>query len=170
MWGHPGKKLLFMGCEFAQGREWNHDSSLDWHQLGVPAHAGVQRLVRDLNRLYTASPALYSQDFSDAGFEWIDHGDARRSLLSFVRKGREGQMMLVLCNFAPVVHEGLRLGVPRAGCWQERLNTDSTYYGGSNVGTPLGAAHTQNIGSHGRPQSICVSVPPLATVYLEWTA
>ncbi len=170
MWGHPGKKLLFMGCEFAQGREWNHDSSLDWHQLGVPAHAGVQRLVRDLNRLYTASPALYSQDFSDAGFEWIDHGDARRSLLSFVRKGREGQMMLVLCNFAPVVHEGLRLGMPRAGCWQERLNTDSTYYGGSNVGTPLGAAHTQNIGSHGRPQSICVSVPPLATVYLEWTA
>jgi 1,4-alpha-glucan branching enzyme len=136
MWGHPGKKLLFMGCEFAQGREWNHESSLDWHQLEIPAHAGVQRLVKDLNQLYRASPALYSQDFSEAGFEWIDHGDARRSLLSFVRKGREGQMMLVLCNFAPVVHEGLRLGVPRAGHWQERLNTDSAYYGGSNVGTP----------------------------------
>ena len=120
MWGHPGKKLLFMGCEFAQGREWNHESSLDWHQLEIPAHAGVQRLVKDLNHLYRSSPALYSQDFSEAGFEWIDHGDARRNLLSFVRKGREGQMMLVLCNFAPVVHEGLRLGVPRAGHWQER--------------------------------------------------
>jgi 1,4-alpha-glucan branching enzyme len=170
MWGHPGKKLLFMGCEFAQGREWNHDNSLDWHQLQTTRHAGVQRLVRDLNRLYKASPALYSQDFSDAGFEWIDHGDAQRSLLSFVRKGPAGQMMLVLCNFAPVVHEGLRLGVPRAGCWQERLNTDSAYYGGSNVGTPYSAAHTQAVHSHGRPQSIVVSVPPLATVFLEWTA
>ena len=170
MWGHPGKKLLFMGCEFAQGREWDHDNSLDWHQLELPAHAGVQRLVRDLNRLYKASPALYSQDFSDAGFEWIDHGDAQRSLLSFVRKGPAGQMMLVLCNFAPVVHEGLRLGVPRAGCWQERLNTDSSYYGGSNVGTPYSAAHTQAVHSHDRPQSIVVSVPPLATVFLEWTA
>ena len=168
MWGHPGKKLLFMGCEFAQGREWNHESSLDWHQLEVPAHAGVQRLVKDLNHLYRSSPALYSQDFSEAGFEWIDHGDARRNLLSFVRKGREGQMMLVLCNFAPVVHEGLRLGVPRAGHWQERLNTDSTYYGGSNVGTPLSAAYTQPVASHGLPQSIVVSVPPLATVFLEW--
>jgi 1,4-alpha-glucan branching enzyme len=168
MWGHPGKKLLFMGCEFAQGREWNHESSLDWHQLEIPAHAGVQRLVKDLNQLYRASPALYSQDFSEAGFEWIDHGDARRNLLSFVRKGREGQMMLVLCNFAPVVHEGLRLGVPRAGHWQERLNTDSTYYGGSNVGTPLSAAYTQPVASHGQPQSIIVSVPPLATVFLEW--
>jgi 1,4-alpha-glucan branching enzyme len=168
MWGHPGKKLLFMGCEFAQGREWDHDSSLDWHQLEIPAHAGVQRLVRDLNQLYTSSPALYSQDFSADGFEWIDHGDAQRSLLSFVRKGREGQMMLVLCNFAPVVHEGLRLGVPRAGHWQERLNTDSAYYGGSNVGTPLAAAHTQAVSSHGRAQSIVVSVPPLATVYFEW--
>jgi len=170
MWGHPGKKLLFMGCEFAQGREWDHDNSLDWHQLELPAHAGVQRLVRDLNRLYKASPALYSQDFSDAGFEWIDHGDAQRSLLSFVRKGPAGQMMLVLCNFAPVVHEGLRLGVPRAGCWQERLNTDSSYYGGSNVGTPYSAAHTQAVHSHDRPQSIVVNVPPLATVFLEWTA
>ncbi|MBL8314388.1 MAG: alpha amylase C-terminal domain-containing protein, partial [Rubrivivax sp.] len=103
------------------------------------------------------------------GFEWIDHGDAQRSLLSFVRKGRDGQIMLVLCNFAPVVHEGLRLGVPRAGHWQERLNTDSAYYGGSNVGTPLAAAHAQPVSSHGRAQSIVVSVPPLATVYFEWT-
>jgi 1,4-alpha-glucan branching enzyme len=170
MWGHPGKKLLFMGCEFAQAAEWNHDQSLDWHLLQDGKHAGMQRLVRDLNQLYKASPALYAQDFSSEGFEWIDHDDARRSLLSFVRKGREGQRMLVVCNFAPVVHEGLRLGVPEAGAWVERLNTDSSHYGGSNVGTPLGAAHSQPVQSHGRAQSIVINVPPLATVFLQWTA
>ena len=170
MWGHPGKKLLFMGCEFAQAAEWNHDRSLDWHLLQEGNHAGVQRLVRDLNRLYQASPALYSQDFSGAGFEWIDHGDARRSLLSFVRKSRDGALMLVLCNFAPVVHEGFRLGVPAAGAWHERLNTDSSHYGGSNVGTPLGAAQSVAVASHGRGDSIVLNVPPLATVFLEWTA
>jgi hypothetical protein len=126
MWGHPGKKLLFMGCEFAQGREWNHESSLDWHQLEIPAHAGVQRLVKDLNQLYRASPALYSQDFSEAGFEWIDHGDARRNLLSFVRKGREGQMMLVLCNFRAGRARGPAPGRascrPLAGAPEHRLH------------------------------------------------
>jgi 1,4-alpha-glucan branching enzyme len=170
MWGHPGKKLIFMGCEFAQGREWNHDASLDWHLLEHPAHAGVQRLLRDLNQLYRASPALYTQDFSGDGFEWIDHDDARSSCFSFVRKGSEGAMMLVLCNFAPVVHHGMRLGVPAAGLWRERLNTDSAFYGGSNVGTPLGAAATEAVASHGRAQSIVVTLPPLATVFLEWTA
>ncbi len=170
MWGHPGKKLMFMGCEFAQEREWNFDASLDWHLLDDADHAGVRRLVRDLNRLYRASPALHGQDFSGAGFEWIDHGDARRSLLSFVRKGRGGELMLVLSNFAPVVHEGFRLGVPVAGRWHERLNTDSTFYGGSNVGTPLGAASSEAVPSHGRAQSILLNVPPLATVFLEWTA
>ncbi len=170
MWGHPGKKLLFMGCEFAQGREWDHDASLDWHQLEIAEHAGMQRLVRDLNRLYRTSPALYSQDFSGEGFEWIDHQDAQRSLLSFVRKSRDGRMMLVVCNFAPVVYQGLRLGVPAAGRWVERLNTDSAYYGGSNVGTPLGAASSEPVFSHGRAHSIVLSVPPLAAVYLEWTA
>jgi len=170
MFGHPGKKLMFMGCEFAQDREWNHATSLDWHLLDSASHAGVQRLVHDLNHLYRASPALYSQDFSSAGFEWIDHDDARRSVLSFVRKGREGQFMLIVCNFAPVVHHGFRLGVPLAGQWRERLNTDSTYYGGSNVGTPLGAASSEAIPSHGRAQSITLTLPPLATVFLEWTA
>ena len=169
MWGHPGKKLLFMGCEFAQGDEWNHDRSLDWHLLQYSEHQGVQRLVRDLNRLYTTSPALYEQDFSGDGFEWIDHQDAQRSLLSFVRKGRDGSLMLVVCNFAPVVHHGLRLGVPRAGQWVEKLNTDSSHYGGSNVGTPLAAASTEGVASHGRPQSLLISVPPLATVFLAWT-
>jgi len=170
LFGHPGKKLMFMGCEFAQDREWNHDASLDWHLLGDASHAGMQRLVRDLNRLYRASPALYSQDFSGAGFEWIDHDDARRSLLSFVRKGRDGQLILVVCNFAPVVHHGLRLGVPAAGRWQERLNTDSAHYGGSNVGTPLGVATTEAVPSHGRAQSVVLTLPPLATVFLEWIA
>ena len=170
MWGHPGKKLLFMGCEFAQDREWNHEQSLDWHLLQNASHAGVQKLVRDLNRLYTTSPALHTQDVSSAGFEWIDANDAQRNLLAFVRKGRHGEQMLVLCNFAPVVHTGLRLGVPAAGQWRERLNTDSSFYGGSNVGTPLGSAWTESVASHGRAQSLVLTVPPLATVFLEWTA
>ncbi len=168
MWGHPGKKLIFMGCEFAQAREWNFEASLDWHLQAQAEHAGVQRLVRDLNHLYKSSPALYSQDFSGAGFEWIDHEDARRSLFSFVRKGVKGELMLVVCNMAPVVHGGLRLGVPAAGRWQERLNTDSSHYGGSNVGTPLGMAQSEAVPSHGRAQSVVLSVPPLATVFLEW--
>ncbi len=170
MWGHPGKKLLFMGCEFGQNREWNHEHSLDWHLLQQADHAGLQRWVRDLNQLYKASPALYSLDFSGNGFEWIDHGDAQRSLLSFVRKSPDGALMLVVCNFAPTVHHGLRLGVPAAGRWRECLNSDSAYYGGSNVGTPLGAASSEAVGSHGRVQSIVITVPPLATVFLEWTA
>ena len=168
MWGHPGKKLLFMGCEFAQLAEWNHEQSLDWHLLANPAHAGMQRLVRDLNGLYTSSPALFTQDFGPEGFEWVDHQDAARNLLAFVRKGSAGELMLVLCNFAPVVHHGLRVGVPSAGTWHERLNTDSAHYGGSNVGTPLGAAHSEAVPAHGRAQSIVVDLPPLATVFLSW--
>ncbi len=170
MWGHPGKKLLFMGCEFAQNREWNFDASLDWHLLDDPSHAGMQALVRDLNRLYRASPALFEQDFSGAGFEWIDHDDAQRSVLSFVRKARDGRCMLVVSNMAPVVHHGLRLGVPQAGTWHERLNTDSAHYGGSNVGTPLAVASSQAVPSHGRAQSLLLTLPPLATVFLEWVA
>jgi 1,4-alpha-glucan branching enzyme len=169
MWGHPGKKLLFMGCEFAQAREWNFDASLDWHLLDQPEHAGMQRLVRDLNGLYRRSPALFEQDFNAAGFEWIDHEDARRSVLSFVRKSRGGQVLLVVCNMAPVVHHGFRVGVPWAGSWHERLNTDSAFYGGSNVGTPLGAAQSEAVPCHGRAQSLLLTLPPLATVFLEWT-
>lgn len=169
MWGHPGKKLLFMGCEFAQDREWNHDQSLDWHLLQVDEHAGIQRLVRDLNALYAASPALWSLDFSGQGFEWIDHDDVRRSVFSFVRKGRAGELMLVISNMAPVVHHGFRVGVPAAGQWLEKLNTDSAFYGGSNVGTPLGAASSEAVPSHGRQQSLVLNLPPLATVFLQWT-
>ncbi|MBL8305981.1 MAG: 1,4-alpha-glucan branching protein GlgB, partial [Rubrivivax sp.] len=170
MWGHPGKKLLFMGCEFGQSAEWNHDQSLDWHLLQYGEHAGLQKLVRDLNRLYLKHPALHQVDFDGSGFEWVDHGDAGRSLLSFVRKSGDGQMVLVVSNFAPVVHQGVRFGVPKAGVWREALNTDSQYYGGSNVGTPFGVTASEPHGSHGRAQSIVINVPPLATVFLEWTA
>jgi len=168
MWAHPGKKLLFMGGEFAQEREWNHDASLDWHLLDDPLHAGVQRLVRDLNTLYRATPALYEQDFASAGFEWVDHGDAGRNLYSFVRRARDGAMVLVLCNFAPVVHHALRLGVPAAGRWRERLNTDSRFYGGSDVGSAMADMVAEAVPSHGRAQSISLTVPPLATVMLQW--
>jgi 1,4-alpha-glucan branching enzyme len=168
MWAHPGKKLLFMGGEFAQEREWNHDASLDWHLLGDDAHAGVLRLVRDLNALLKSSPALHEQDFSGAGFQWIEHDDARRSVLAFVRRGAHGDLMLVVCNFAPVVHHGFRVGVPAAGRWEERLNTDSAWYGGSNVGTPFAAAGSEPVPWHGCPHSVLLDLPPLATVFLQW--
>jgi 1,4-alpha-glucan branching enzyme len=169
MWGHPGKKLLFMGGEFAQAREWNHDTALDWHLLDHAPHAGVQRLVRDLNRLHAAVPALHRLDFSPAGFEWIVHDDAERSILAFLRHAGDGSPpILVLCNFTPVVHEALPLGVPLAGTWREVLNTDSRHYGGSDAGTPLGAAASEPEPCHGRPQRIRVTAPPLATVFFQW--
>ena len=171
MFGHPGKKLLFMGCEFAQLREWNHDQSLDWHLLDDPRHAGVQRLVRDLNQLYRATPALYQLDFVPAGFEWIDHQDAAHSVLAFVRRGLEARrFMLVVCNFTPTAQTAYRIGVPQPGEYRERLNTDSAHYGGSNLGTPLGAATAEPLPWHGQPHSIVLTLPPLATVVFEWTA
>ena len=171
MFGHPGKKLLFMGCEFGQEREWNHDQSLDWHLLDNPLHAGVQRLMRDLNHLYKETPALYEQDFVPAGFEWIEHNDAERSVISFIRLGHDDKTYLVVVsNFTPVAQKGYRLGVPQAGSYRERLNTDSAHYGGSNVGTPLGTATAQLIGWHGKSHSVLLDLPPLATVMLEWKA
>jgi len=171
MFGHPGKKLLFMGCEFAQEREWSHDHSLDWHLLDDPAHAGVQRLVRDLNDLYRATPALYSLDFEPAGFEWIDYHDDNHSVYSFVRRGAATHsIMLVVCNFTPSVWHDYRLGVPHPGIYRERLNTDSSRYGGSNVVIPTGAATSTDTPWHGRPDSIQITLPPLATVFMEWNA
>ena len=171
MFGHPGKKLLFMGCEFAQVREWNHDQSLDWHLLDDPAHTGVHRLLRDLNMFYRSTPALYQRDFTGDGFEWIDHQDAERSVISFVRRGASSDhLVVVVCNFTPVVQTGYRIGVPEAGVYQERINTDSAFYGGSNVGAPLGQITAQPMAWQGRPHSIGLTLPPLATVIFEWRA
>jgi 1,4-alpha-glucan branching enzyme len=175
MYGHPGKKLLFMGGEFAQEREWDHDRSLDWHLVEGPQrdglHEGVQRLVRDLNRFYRATPALHEQDFIPAGFEWIDHQDAEHSVISFVRHGRrDGATVIVVSNLTPTVRSGFRIGVPRPGEYRERINTDSAHYGGSNVGTPLGAARSEDVPWQGRAQSVTLTLPPLATVFLEWEA
>ena len=171
MFGHPGKKLLFMGNEFAQEREWNHDASLDWHLTADPLHAGVQSLVRDLNRLHRDCPALHQRDFTPDGFEWVSHSDAAHSVLSFVRRSLDGRtLMLVVCNFTPVVRHGWRVGVPRAGRWREVLNSDSHHYGGSNVGTPFGMADAQPVGHDGRGDSIVIELPPLATVMFEWQA
>ena len=171
LFGHPGKKLLFMGNEFGQEREWNHDASLDWHLLDQPEHAGLQRLVRDLNRLYASHPALHALDCDGAGFEWVRHDDGPRCIVAFVRRGGDGvPPMLVVCNLTPTVHRGLQLGVPQAGTWVERLNTDSAHYGGSNVGTPLGQARSDAQPCDGRANSIVIDLPPLATVFLEWTA
>jgi 1,4-alpha-glucan branching enzyme len=158
-----------MGGEFGQEREWNHDRSLDWHLLADPLHGGVQRLVRDLNGLLRGLPPLHQRDAQPDGFEWIDHLNAPQSLLSFVRRSADGRgLVMVVCNFTPTVHTAVRLGAPRAGRWVERLNTDSHHYGGSNVGTPTGSAHTVPVPSHGRGDSVVLTVPPLATVMLEW--
>jgi 1,4-alpha-glucan branching enzyme len=169
MWGHPGKKLLFMGGEFAQGAEWNHERSLDWHQLEIAEHAGVQRLLKDLNRLYASTPALYQRDFTPDGFEWIDHADADRSVLSFIRRGADPDaLVLVVCNFTPSVQRDYRIGVPHAGVYVERINTDSAHYGGSNVGAPSGEITAEAVPWQGRPFSLHLSLPPLATVFFTW--
>jgi 1,4-alpha-glucan branching enzyme len=167
MWTHPGKKLLFMGCEFAQEREWNHDQSLDWHLLDGPSHRGTQALVRDLNRAYREIAALHVQDADPTGFEWLDGADADRSVFAFARHGNEGDApVIVVCNMTPIVREGYRVGVPLAGRWQERLNTDAGGYGGSNVGN-LGGVESEAVSWHGRPASISINLPPLATVILQ---
>src|SRR2546429_2879792 len=136
MWTHPGKKLLFMGGEFGQRREWQHEESLEWHVLEYPLHAGVQRWVRDLNRLYRSTPALHQLEFSEGGFQWIDCDDADVSVISFLRRGVAGELALVACNFTPVPREAYRIGVPRGGRWRERLNSDAADYGGRGPGNP----------------------------------
>jgi 1,4-alpha-glucan branching enzyme len=169
MFGHPGKKLLFMGCEFAQVQEWNHEHSLDWHLLGDPLHSGMQRLVRDLNQLYRSTPALHQRDFVPEGFEWIAFDDADHSVLSWVRRGESGTpVIVVVCNFTPTVHHGYRVGVPQAGIYRERLNTDSAHYGGSNVGTAFGEVTAQAVAWNGRPYSLELALPPLACLFFEW--
>jgi 1,4-alpha-glucan branching enzyme len=168
MWAHPGKKLLFMGGEFAQRREWNHDVSLDWHLLDHAPHAGLQRLVRDLNRLYRETPAMYRLDASPAGFEWLQHDPEGRSVFAWLRKGGEGEPVVVaISNLTPKTWHDYRLGVPRTGSYRERLNTDAADYGGSGQGN-LGAAVAEDRGHDGQPASVRITLPPLATVLFEF--
>jgi 1,4-alpha-glucan branching enzyme len=167
MYGHPGKKLLFMGCEFGQWREWSHEESLEWHALEFPLHSGVQRWVKDLNHLYRQEPALYQLDFANAGFEWIDFHDWENSIVSFVRKGKDAQdIILVVCNFTPVERKNYRIGVPRGGYWFEALNSDSTFYGGSGQGNS-GGLEAAPISSHGKFHSLSLTLPPLSALFFK---
>ncbi|KYK96126.1 1,4-alpha-glucan branching protein GlgB [Aggregatibacter actinomycetemcomitans] len=171
MWGHPGKKLLFMGNEFAQGREWNYRESLDWFLLdegiGGQWHIGVQQLVKDLNKIYRENAPLFELDSDPQGFDWLVADDAQNSVFAFERRSRDGERIIVISNFTPVPRHDYRLGVNVAGEYHEILNTDSGYYAGSNVGN-LGAVHSEDIASHNRANSISVSIPPLATIYLKY--
>ncbi|MEX2643512.1 MAG: 1,4-alpha-glucan branching protein GlgB [Acetobacterales bacterium] len=166
MWTHPGKKLLFMGGEFAQEREWNHDTQLDWHLMDDEMHAGIRRLVTDLNRLYRQIPALHVKDCEPDGFEWIDASNADMSVLCFLRKGREeDQPVLVACNMTPIPRQDYRIGVPRAGYWRELFNSDAGEYGGSGHGN-MGGVQADDESWHGRPCSLDLTLPPLATIAL----
>jgi 1,4-alpha-glucan branching enzyme len=162
MFGHPGKKLMFMGCEFGQEREWNHDRSLDWHLLEQPKHAGVQALIRDLNHLYRALPALHELDCEAAGFEWIISEDASSNVFAWMRKASNPrERCLVVVNFSPNVYHNYRVRVPYAGPWREVLNSDSAHYGGGNVGN-VGLVHTVQ----GAGPELNLTIPPLAAVFL----
>jgi 1,4-alpha-glucan branching enzyme len=166
MWAHPGKKLLFMGGEFAQRREWTHDGALEWYALQYPLHAGVQRLVSDVNRLYRADAALHDMDFEAAGFEWIVADDRDASVIAFLRRARTGSLLLVVCNLTPVPRLNYAIGVPKAGTWRELLNSDATVYGGSGMGN-LGSARAAPVPAHGRHHSLNLTLPPLATMYFK---
>jgi 1,4-alpha-glucan branching enzyme len=164
MWTHPGKKLLFMGSEWGQEREWNHDSGLDWHLLADPFHRGVQRLVADLNRLYREIPALHRLDCDPEGFSWIDAANASESVLSYLRRSRDPhELAIVVCNFTPMPRENYRIGVPRPGRYRERINTDAVDYGGSGVGN-AGEAHADPHPMHGHAYSLCLRLPPLGVL------
>lgn len=160
----PGKKLLFMGCEFGQRNEWYHEASLDWHLLSEPAHAAIRRLTSDLNALYRSQAALHETDAEPSGFEWLDANDAQQSTLSFLRLDRGGdEMIAVIANLTPVPRHNFRIGVPRPGAWTEVLNTDATIYGGSGEGN-LGQVVSTFVPSHGHAQSLVLTLPPLAVV------
>ena len=162
-WTYPGKKLLFMGGEFGQPREWNHHESLPWHLAEEPRHAGVRALVRDLNRVYRETPALHRRDHDGDGFAWLSWQDSQNSVLSFLRKDGDAHAV-VLLNFTPVPRHGYRVGVPGRGTYREILNSDSSYYGGSNLGNL--AVTTEDVACMGRAQSVVVTLPPLAGIVL----
>jgi 1,4-alpha-glucan branching enzyme len=167
MYGQPGKKLLFMGGEFGQWQEWNHDQSLEWHLLDYVPHVGLQKWVQDLNHLYKSEPSLNEFDFSPAGFEWVDCNDSDQNVISFLRKGRAADnIVLVVCNFTPMTRFNYRVGVPRSGFWKELLNSDAKDYGGSGQGN-LGGMEAEPVSFHGRPYSLDMTLPPLATSFFK---
>ena len=169
MYAQPGKKLLFMGGEFGQWLEWNHETSLEWHLLQYPSHQGLRRWVCDLNTFYRAEPSLYRSDFDNTGYEWVDCQDADQSALSFIRKGKEtGERLLVVCNFTPVPRHEYRVGVSQSGFWKEALNSDAAIYGGSGQGN-LGGCHTTSVPWHGRQDSLTLTLPPLGVVILKYS-
>ncbi|HSB51372.1 MAG TPA: alpha amylase C-terminal domain-containing protein, partial [Dissulfurispiraceae bacterium] len=161
------KKLLFMGGEFGQWREWNHDEGLDWHLLEEAPHQGVQRLVKDLNTVYHEEPALSKLDFSKEGFEWIDAADWEMSNISFIRKGgEEDDIILVVCNFTPLPRHNYVVGVPRDGFWKEIFNSDAECYGGSGHGN-LGGVEASPVKWHGRDYSLTLTLPPLGVLFFK---
>jgi 1,4-alpha-glucan branching enzyme len=166
MWAHPGKKLLFMGGELAEWEEWNHDGSLHWNLLEYPEHQGVQSLVRDLNRTYRETPALWENDFDGSGFRWLEANDAAGNVVAFARLGDEGSKPLVcVLNLSPVPRYDYRVGMPVCCRWVEQLNTDSSFYGGSGVGN-LGGVDAEPVGWHDQPYSALLTLPPLGAVWL----
>jgi 1,4-alpha-glucan branching enzyme len=166
MFAHPGKKLLFMGSELAQRSEWNHQKSLDWHLLDYAPHSGMQTLIQQLNRCYRETPALYQRDFESSGFEWIDCDDAQHSIYAWLRRSHEGQILVCVCNFTPVVRKSYRLGLSQAGSYRIVLDTDAVEFGGSGAGL-TGPVDTQPLAAHGRAHSVVLVLPPLATLWLQ---
>jgi 1,4-alpha-glucan branching enzyme len=167
MFTHPGKKLLFMGCEFGQWSEWWHEVSLDWHLLQYAPHAGLMRWVRDLNTAYRGQPALFQADFDPGGFEWVDCNDHQRSVISFLRRGTNpDNLVLVVCNFTPVPRSNYRVGVPSGGFWEEKLNSDAPLYGGSGQGN-MGGVEASPLPMHGRSWSLNLLLPPLGMIMLK---
>ena len=167
MWGHPGKKMLFMGCEIGQWWEWNHDDSLQWHLLEYEPHRGLQRYVADLNRLYVSQPALHQVDYDWTGFQWIDLHDSEQSTITYFRRAKDPSDIVVCAlNLTPVPREGYRMGVPTAGYYRELLNSDSEAYGGSNMGNG-GGVQAEDMSWHGQPFSVLITIPPLAAVFFK---
>lgn len=166
MFTHPGKKLLFMGDEFGQGREWNHDESLDWHLLEHPLHKGIHKWVKDLHHLYKNEPALYQLDFAEDGFKWVDAGDWERSIISYLRKDKDGKHLLVVCNFTPQTHFNYGIGVPEGGIWTEVLNSDNQDYNGSGQMNP-GGLEAQQVPLHGYEHSLHLTIPPLGIIIFK---
>jgi 1,4-alpha-glucan branching enzyme len=169
MWAYPGKKLLFMGGEFAQSHEWRHDTSLDWHLCQYPDHEGVRLLVRDLNRLYAAEPVLSANDFNPHGFRWITCQDAAANVVAYLRTDVfERTLFVVVCHLGGAVRT-YRIGVPRRGFWREVINSNSEFYGGSGLGNAGGRA-TEEVACDGFSQSLSLSLPPLTTLIFKWSA